>query len=353
MSWLTHIGPYFIESPWYIVLVFPLVVALLLAVRYKLPRIQVSSMSDHRASVNGQASWILFLRLPHFLEALAIIFLIIALIRPQLGSSQTVEETEGVDMILALDLSGSMQAYDTPSNYTKEDAYNDLVAGKIRPRIEVAKDQLSQFIDKRPHDRLGLIAFSDYPFTACPPTLDHDFLKLNLRRMDAGVIGRSTEIAGPIASSVNRLKESKARRRVLVLFTDGKNTRQGKITPRQAAKIAKEYDIIIYTVGIGSEKAFIKQQTFFNQYSLVPFGDNFDKPLLQDIAKETGGAYFEASDESSFQSVMQQIDTLETVKFEQSVYIDYDDLYQPWLIAAALLLLVGFALEHTLCMRIP
>ena len=144
----------------------------------------------------------------------------------------------------------------------------------------MAKEEIIKFIEKRPNDRIGLVGFANLPYSACPPTLDHGWLIQNMNRLEPGVIGDKTGIAGPIASAVQRLKNSDSKRRVIVLFTDGSNNVDARVSPRQAAKLAKEFNIIIYTVGIGSNRAYALQRGFFGTQFTEVQGE-FDEKLLK------------------------------------------------------------------------
>ena len=276
-----------------------------------------------------------------------------ALARPRVGSEKIVFRAKGIDIILAIDLSGSMRALDIPRNVsTQEQLSTELKEGKIKNRLEVAKEEIQKFIKKRPNDRIGLIGFAQLPYNICPPTLDHGWLIDNLSRLKPGIIGQATGIAGPIASGVHRLDKSDSKRRVLVLFTDGTNTANSRITPRQAAKLAKACDVVVYTVGIGSNNALIADNSMFGN-SYVPAGGSFDEPLLKDIAKISDGKYYHAYDAQGMAEAMADINKIEKTTVEQPKYIDYKE-FAPTLAGFVLiLLLMGFFIENTMFLTIP
>jgi Ca-activated chloride channel family protein len=255
--------------------------------------------------------------------------------------------------MLAIDLSGSMQAMDVPRKITTpEQLQSAFESGEIKNRLEIAKDEIRRFIKKRPNDRIGLIGFAKLPYNICPPTLDHAWLLAHLDRLQPGIIGDSTGIAGPIASAVHRLEKSDSKRRVLVLFTDGRNNVNARISPRQAAKLAKAMNVIIYTVGIGSDNAYVLQNSYAGP-QIFPIRGEFDEPLLNDIAKFSEGKYYKAFDSEGLAKVMDEINKLEKTSVEQPKFVDYKE-FAPVLAAFALVLfLLGFVTENTFFLSIP
>ena len=226
-----------------------------------------------------------------------------------------------------------------------------LEKGTLKHRLEVAKAEIRRFIMQRPNDRIGLIGFADQAYSFAPPTLDHAWLVDRLDQLEPGMIGDATGIAAPIGSATSRLKNSAAPRRVLVLFTDGANTAENRVTPEQAARLAKEFNVIIHTVGIGSNQAFVIGTGFGG--GLVPVRDSFDEPLLRRLAETTGGSYFRAADADGMRQVMDEINRLERTNIEQPRYVEYRE-YAPLLALAALaVLLAGFTLQCTWKLRLP
>ena len=286
-----------------------------------------------------------------FLAAFAL--LIVALARPRLGDEKVVIRAKGIDIILALDMSGSMQAFDVPAKYTDGRAlYKAIRSGEVKNRLDAAKTEIRRFIEKRPNDRIGLLGFSDLAYSFAPPTLDHNWLLTRLETLTPGMIGTETGIASPIGSAVSRLKDSDSPRRVLVLFTDGANTAPTRVSPEEAAKLAKEFNIIVHTVGIGSGNAYVLLDTPFGR-RFQRYDDQFDEALLKKIADTTGGTYFNAAGTDGMKEVMARINELEKTTFEQPRYIEYRE-YAPVIALVALAaLLLGLVVETTFKLRLP
>ena len=283
-----------------------------------------------------------------FLAALALV--IIALARPRTGDEKVILRSKGIDIVLALDMSGSMRAIDVPREITSADALaKALNAGTIRNRLDTAKEEIRKFILARPNDRIGLIGFADLAYSFSPPTLDHAWLLERLRTLEPGQLGDATGIASAVSAGTRRLKNSAAPRRVLVLFTDGANTAENRLTPEQSANLAREFNCIVHTVGIGSDNAYI----LAGSYGFQKIGDSFDSKLLDSIAKVTGGTYFHAADGAGMKKVMAEINALEKTNIEQPKYVEYHE-YAPLLALLALLLLfAGFFTGSILRMRLP
>ena len=269
------------------------------------------------------------------LMSLAFLLLIVATARPRLGNEKYTVRRQGIDMIMALDLSGSMAAYDLPDKITtRRDLNKALESGSLNNRLQSAKNALSSFVRKRPNDRIGLIGFADFAYTLSPPTLDHEQLLNSLQLLEPEMIGNATGLASPIASAVSRLSKSTAPRRVLMLFTDGVNTAAHRLTPQETAQLAKEKNVTIYTVGIGGKRSFV-----ISNGMVMNYNNEFDEKTLQEIASATGGKYFHAADQTKLDSVLQEINQLEKTNFEQPRYIEYHE-YAPLLAATALLFIV-------------
>ena len=279
----------------------------------------------------------------------ACLLLIAALARPRSGDEKLIVRSKGIDIVLALDMSDSMRAIDVPEHITSSEAFTaGLNNGTLRNRLETAKEEIRKFILARPNDRIGLIGFADLAYSFSPPTLDHSWLLERLKSLEPGQLGSATGIASAISSGTRRLKNSDAPRRVLVLFTDGANTVENRLTPEQSANVAKEFNCIVHTVGIGSGNAYIQ-----TGYGFQKAQADFDKKLLDSIAGITGGTCFLAADGEGMKKVMQEINALEKTNIEQPRYTEYKE-YAPWLgAAAALLLLCGFAWENIFRVRLP
>ena len=264
-----------------------------------------------------------------WLRILALIFLIIALARPQSSSVSESIDSEGIDIVLSIDVSGSMLAEDLKPN-----------------RIEAAKKVAEEFVNSRPTDRLGLVIFSGESFTQVPITIDHNVLKEQLSQIKIGLLIDCTAIGMGLATGVDRLRASKAKSRVLILLTDGVNN-TGLIDPSTALEIAKRYKVRVYTIGIGSkgQAPYPVQTAFGTQKQMMPV--QIDEPLLKKIAKETGGNYYRATDNKSLKSVYDEIDQLEKTKIEVSSYKHYAELFFPFALLAIICLVAEVALRYT------
>ena len=338
--------------PWLLAAALPVLLVALYAWRRKQPGIRVPSLNavKQAASKSKKRNWKRLI--PFLLYVAAMLLLVVALARPREGLEQINRRAEGIDIIVALDLSGSMKAIDIPRGMPRNRIESALNSGMLKSRIVTAKKEIAKFIEARPNDRIGLIAFAPLPYMACPPTLDHAWLIANLDNLDAGVIGDMTNIAGPMASAVQRLKDSEAKRKIIVLFTDGSNNVDAKVTPRQAAKLANTFDITVYTVGIGSGFSVIPQETFVGR-TFVPVQNDFDEPLLKDIASTSGGKYYRAEDAESMAAAMKEIDALEKTSFEQQTVVNWCELAPGFIVGALACLLLAFLLENSVMKRIP
>lgn len=338
-------------SPWLFLLLIPAVAAAWIFLKKKQPSV---IFPDLTAVTNGKKRFLSYkLLIPFVLICISLVLIILSLARPREGLEEIKQRSNGVDIIIALDISGSMSSIDLPSEITTRGQLTQaLNTGKVAPRLNVAKQEIAKFIQARPADRIGLIVFAQLPYLACPPTLDHGRLLEALKNFQPGVIGNQTGIAGPVASGISRLKDSDARRKIIVLFTDGANNVAAEITPIQSAKLAKDYGITIYTVGIGSNQSIYPEETPFGvQY--VPVQNDFDEPLLKEIAATTDGKYYRAEDIPSMKAAMEAIDKLEKTTFEQQVLINWRELSFPLIAAALSALLLAFLLENTVFLKAP
>ncbi len=339
--------------PWLLLLAVPVLLAALFAWKRKQPSVRVPSLNAAKAASGTPRRFNWKRAVPFLCYTAAMLLLVVALARPREGLEQIRRRAEGIDIIIALDLSGSMSAVDVPKNMTTmSQVRSALDKGTLKNRIQTAKAEIAKFIQERPNDRIGLIAFAPLPYMACPPTLDHAWLIANLDNLDAGMIGDKTNIAGPIASAVQRLKDSDARRKIIVLFTDGSNNVEAKLTPLQAAKMATTFDITVYTVGIGSQVSVAPIETFAGR-SYQQIQSDFDEKLLQQIAADSGGRYYKAEDSDSMAAAMKEIDSLEKTSFEQQTLINWRELAPSFIAASLILLLLAFLLESTVFKRIP
>lgn len=256
------------------------------------------------------------------LRAIAIIFLIITLARPQETESFQDVTTEGIDIILTLDISGSMLARD------------------FRPdRLEASKNVATEFISGRPYDRMGLVVFSGESFTQCPLTTDHAVLINLLREIQSGMIEDGTAIGTGLATAINRIKDSDSKSKVIILLTDGVNNR-GEIAPSTAADIAKTYGIRVYTIGVGTQGVapYPVQTPYGVQYQDMPV--EIDEVILKDIAQKTGGQYFRATDNDKLVQVYKEIDKLEKSKIDIRQFSRKDERFMlPALVAFFIIVL--------------
>lgn len=339
--------------PWILTACIPLAIIVWYALRRKpLPSILAPSAKPFQRQ-DGKDGRRLAISLPLLLYAAAAAVMIAALARPRQGEEKVVVRAEGIDIILALDLSGSMQIIDVPRRITDNNQLRKaLASGELQNRLEIAKKEIRSFVEKRPNDRIGLIGFAGSPYNVCPPTLDHAWLLSHLERLEPGMLDDGTGLAAPVASAVHRLEKSEAKRRVLVLFTDGANNINARITPVQAAQLAKASNVVVYTVGIGSQNAFVVDNSF-GMSRIVPVRDEFDEPLLREIAAVADGKYYQAFDIEGLAEVMGDINKLEKTSVEQPRYIEYRET-APLLAAIALaLLLLGFVAENTFSLSVP
>jgi len=273
--------------------------------------------------------------LPMILRILGIGLLIVALARPQSFASGQNVYTEGIDIVMLLDISGSMLAEDLKPN-----------------RIEAAKEVINNFIDGRTSDKIGLVIFAGQSFTQCPLTIDYSVLKGLLKQVKSGMIEDGTAIGNAIANGVNRLKDSKSKSKVMILLTDGVSNR-GEVDPITAAQIAKEFGIRIYTVGVGTkgEAPYPIQTPFGKRYQMVPV--DVDEVTLQKIANITGGEYFRATSTKKLKAIYKQIDKLEKTKIKVTSYRNATELFYNWAEIGLLLLLIEFGLSRTYLRKLP
>jgi len=276
-----------------------------------------------------------FKNIPYYLKLVAFSLLVIAIARPQSSTKWEESTTEGIDIIISMDISGSMLAEDLKPN-----------------RLESSKNVAMSFISKRINDRIGLTIFSGESFTQCPLTTDHNVLINLFKDVKSGMIEDGTAIGMGLANAVNRLKESNAISKVVILLTDGVNN-SGTIAPLTAAEIAKKFGIRVYTIGIGSEgyAPYPFQTPFGIQYQDVEV--KIDEKTLQDIATITDGKYFRAKNNSTLKKVYEDIDLLEKSKIETIEFNNKSEEFLLFGIASLCFLIVAFLLNITYLKRIP
>ena len=267
---------------------------------------------------------------------------IIALAQPRLMKSTTTVKASGIDIVCALDLSGSMISEDF------------VVRGQRVNRVNMAKAVLKDFIDKRPNDRIGLVVFAAQAFIAAPLTLDHDYLQENLDRLEIGTINSdATAIGDALTTAINRLRDLKSKSKIIILATDGQNN-SGKIQPLLAADAAAALGVKIYTVGIGEQgTAPMPGRDMFGRkvYQMVPV--DVDEDTLQKIAAKTGGKYYRADNAERFRQIYAEIDKLEKTEAVINKFAQFDELF-PWFVSCGLaLLLLEVVLGQTVFRRLP
>jgi Ca-activated chloride channel family protein len=265
------------------------------------------------------------------LRLLAISALIIVLMRPQSRSSWKDIKTEGIDIIMSLDISGSMLAKDFKPD-----------------RLEAAKEVAQDFIESRPNDRIGLVIFSGESFTQCPLTSDHAVLKNLFSGIHTGMVADGTAIGDGLATAISRVKDSKAKSKVVILLTDGVNN-SGAVAPLTAAEIAKVFGVRVYTVGVGTRGKALSPIAMYpnGQYEYGYVDVNIDEKSLSEIADLTGGKYFRATDNKKLKEVYKEIDRMEKTIFEEKNFTNKAERFLPFAIAAAVLLLLEFLLRNT------
>ena len=327
MKDITFVNPEF----FWLFLLFPLLVGWLWIGRKKeIPSVLFSSLQG----VKSVPTWRTRLRpILYILRGLSLVCLIIALARPRSSSEITkTKTTEGIDIILSIDMSSSMLAKDLKPN-----------------RIEALKRVAAQFIEQRASDRIGIVVYSGESYTKVPATTDKSIVLQALKEIRQGEIEDGTAIGMGLGTAINRLKDSKTKSKVIILMTDGVNN-TGVIDPLSAAELAKEYGIRVYTIGIGtngkalSPVAYNPDGSF--QYDMVPV--EIDEKLLAEISKITGGKYFRATDNNKLAQIYTEIDKLEKSKIEELKYYQHQENFRLWAILALVFLVGEFGLRHTI-----
>lgn len=329
------------ESPLLLLLLVPVAVRLVVTMvdrRRRLGAFRYSALSilERGGGLRAATSF-----LPPLVEAAALALLVVALARPQEVEAISAER-RGIDIVIALDASGSMAAEDF----------------QPRNRFDVAKELVAQFIGMRENDRIGVVTFGASAATRVPVTFDKGAAREVLQSAEIGQNGDGTAIGMALATAVNRLRTSPARSRVIVLLTDGVHN-AGAISPPAAAELAARAGIRIYAIGIGSYgpvRAPVRMQNPFTGeietvYQMIRA--DLDEPMLRGVAHSTGGSYYRATDERALASVLRTIDRLETSRLAAPPDVVVDELYPPYLLGGLLLLVLGLLAGETLWMRLP
>ena len=312
----------------YLLLLIPVLVGWYIYRLHKSRAALVISTAKHFDNT-GKSVKVYLRHLPFALRMLALALAIIALARPQSTNIQRNVTTEGIDIVLSLDVSGSMLARDFKPD-----------------RLEAAKSLGINFISGRANDRIGLVIFAGESFTLCPLTTDRATLINQFKAVDIGVLEDGTAIGSGLATAISRIKDSDAKSKVIILLTDGVNNR-GEIAPMTAAEMAKTFGIRVYTIGVGTygTAPYPVQTPFGTRYQDVQV--EIDEDLLKSIAQMTGGEYFRAINNKALEQVYQKIDQLEKSKIEVNEYAKREEKYRGWLLAAFILLLLEFVLRRT------
>ena len=324
----------FVNSELFYLLIIPIGILIWYSLKYK--SLNANILFPETKSISREKTIKQRLRhIPYLLKIIAAILLIIAISRPQSSSNWQETTTEGIDIVLAMDISGSMLARD------------------LKPdRLEASKNVAIDFISKRNNDRVGLVIFAGESFTQCPLTTDHNVLMNLFKDVKSGMIDDGTAIGMGLATSVNRLKDSKAISKVIILLTDGVNN-SGMVPPLTAAEIAQKFGIRVYTIGVGTKglAPYPFQTPFGIQYQNVEV--KIDENTLQDIATITDGKYFRATNNNSLREIYKDIDALEKSKIEVTQFHKRTEEFLSFALSALALLFLSFILKISYFKQIP
>lgn len=296
------------------------------------PSVRVSDTSPYAAVGKTWREWLV--HVPFVLRVVALTMIVFVLARPQSSDNWQNTEIEGIDIMMTIDVSTSMLSEDLKPN-----------------RLEAAKDVAAQFINSRPNDNIGLTIFAGESFTQCPLTVDHEVLLNLFKNVQCGLIEDGTAIGLGIANAVTRLKDSKAKSKVIILLTDGTNN-AGAVSPLTAAAIAKQFGIRIYTIGVGTngEAPYPFQTAMGIRYQNIPV--EIDEQVLREIASTAGGEYFRATSNSKLKEVYEEIDKLEKTKLNVREFSTKEEEYQPFALVALIAVILELALRATILRRI-
>ena len=321
---------------WIPILMIPLLY--LYVARRSKGSIRYSTLSFLKELSQGPTGWRHLLIL---LRAVAFIFLIIALMRPREGVEKTRVHTAGVDIVLALDVSGSMAAEDFS------------IGGRRQNRLHVVKEVVREFIQNRKNDRIGIVVFGERAYTLCPLTLDQGILLQFLDRAQIGFVEDGTAIGDGVTTALNRIRMTKAKSKIIILLTDGVQN-AGKIDPKTSAEVARAIGVKIYTIGVGSKGPVpfpIKDAIGRTFYQLMEI--DLDEELLQTVAQTTGGLYFRATDTEALEAIYHRIDALEKTKIESNVYVQYRERFSSFVMTGVVLILFEVVLGQTFLRTLP
>jgi Ca-activated chloride channel homolog len=333
MSYFNDVTFKYPEFFWLLIIV-PLMIYYFITVKRKTrTRILISSteaFNKYRPTLRQR-----LINLPIILRCASVALIIIALARPQSSSKASNVTTEGISIVVALDISESMLAEDFRPN-----------------RIEAAKKVAAEFVAGRPNDLIGLVIFGGEAFTQCPLTSDHAVISNLMRDIKTGLLAQGTAIGEGLATAVARVKDSKTKNKVIILITDGVNN-SGSVPPLTAGEIARTFGIRVYTIGVGTKGTapYPMQTPFGRQYQNVEV--QIDEELLTQIAQSTDGKYFRATNNKKLQSIFEEIDKMEKTKIEVTEFKRYTEEYLPWLLAAFILFALELLLRYTWLRTLP
>ena len=320
-------------------LLLPLLLLFWKGRRGKPAAVRLPSTSDAISTGALPRSWIGGFRLLPALLALSL--LIIALARPRLGRGSTEVEASGIDILLTVDVSGSMEAMDF------------TLRGQPSNRLEVVKDVVAKFVDQRVNDKIGLVAFAGRPYLVSPLTQDRTWLGKRVASLKMGMVEDGTAIGSALVSAVSHLKDSKAKSRIIILLTDGVNNK-GAANPETSAEAAKALGIKVYTIGAGTiGEAPMPVRDAFGGLRYQRVKVDVDEPMLQKVADITGGKMFRATDTSSLEKIYDAINQLETTTRKLKKYEDYEELYLYALLPGLVLFFTSRLLDQTILRRLP
>jgi len=324
------------EDPWVfgLLALLPLVYWLRVRPAHRSGALRFSAVDTVRATAEASSRWLP--RLPGMLRALALVAVIFALARPQTGITSESILTEGIDILLVMDVSSSMLAEDLEPN-----------------RLEAAKAVAADFVAGRRSDRIGLVAFAGAAFTQAPLTLDYGVVQSLLGELEVGIIEDGTAVGMGLATAVKRLQASEAESQVVILLTDGRSNR-GEIGPATAAQMAEALGVRVYTIGVGTQgtaRVPVDDPVYGRRYATMRV--DIDETTLREMADRTGGRYFRATDNESLAAIYEEIEELETTEVEVQNYTQYAERFGLVLAFAMLLLILEVGLSQTLLRKLP
>lgn len=318
---------------WLLLLIIPLIVWYILKKQKGDASIEVSTTMPFDKLPRSYKYYLRHVRFA--LRVLVLASLIVAIARPQLTNSWSDKTTEGIDIIVALDISTSMLARDFSPN-----------------RVDAAKDVAAQFISGRSYDNIGLVIFAGESYTMCPMTLDHAVLLNLLNSVECGMLEDRTAIGDGLATAINRIKNGPAKSKTIILLTDGTNN-AGDIAPVTAAEIASTFGIRVYTIGVGTQgmAPYPVQTPYGITYQQYPV--EIDEETLKNISQKTGGEYFRATDKNALKDIFEEIDKLEKTKLSVTQYSKREEIFMPWALLSMILLCADVLLKNTILKNIP